>query len=697
MNKAIIAIVCLSLLPLSAHAQSKYAREKQREGRVTNEAVTPVPVSESPKPQRMQVDYLRVLSNHRDPLVEDHLWYFEGMQELSHGRAAKAEKHFCDIIAIHPGSVWAPKARLRLAEALLETKRYGESDLLAREYLRMSKNSYDSFDGKIVLARALIGKSDPKAVNHVKHMVMSASEEARLAQVKKLFPAIKSAFGVNLDRWIASPSVQYKIAETFYESSQWDEVGNRVKAQVLARNPAGTLRNQAQFLYAKARARMHHYREAVNIFESLRGTSHLPGLSYWLARTYAKLNEYDKAIAIRRSLVKRYGKSRSAARFLAKIAVLIMDRGNYKQSRFEWQNVIAMRPRGKNLMEAKWHLAWCNYRLGNNKAAIETFEWMLKNRAKRYGYRDRVRYWKARALIESGKQAEGRAVLGALTSRNSYYGELARRRLAGDVRTAATFARPRGQRIAGSASRPRVPSPRELASTSVHLARALVLADMGLHSLAAREVRAATVNSMPVDPLVIMEIARKSHAYDVTRRKAIRTYYASLKYQPHKGSSRAVWEYAYPNAYPSTVSDATSGSAVNDSIVWSVMKAESNYRPYVVSPAGAIGLMQLMPSTARLVAGREVDSESLFKPQINIDLGAGYIKRTIWPLFPGDYVSVIASYNAGEQAAGRWLKNKRKLHDEDIEMYVEEIPYAETCKYVKRVLENYWVIKRLYN
>ena len=148
-----------------------------------------------------------------------------------------------------------------------------------------------------------------------------------------------------------------------------------------------------------------------------------------------------------------------------------------------------------------------------------------------------------------------------------------------------------------------------------------------------------------------------------------------------------MWEYAYPNAYPSVVSDATSSSAVDEGLVWSVMKAESNYRPYVVSPAGAIGLMQLMPSTARYVAGREVDSRTLFEPPTNIELGAGYIMKTIWPMFPGDYVSVIASYNAGERAAERWLNNKHKLHDEDIEMYVEEIPYKETCKYVKRVLE----------
>lgn len=696
MKKIIIAILCLSLFPVSAFA-SKYTREKRREGRLSKEVALVEPSKEAaPKPKRMGIDYLRVLSSQRDPLVEDHLWYFEGIKELGRGRVAKAEKYFQDIIAIHPDSVWVPKAHLRLAENMNEAKRYGEAEVLVRKYLKMAENHYDFFEGRMVLSRALIGKGDSKAVDLVKRMIMSASEEARLAQIKKLFPDIKRTFGVNLDRWIAASSVQYKISETFYEMSQWDEAGKRVKSRVLSRHPHGDLKNRALYLYAKALARTDHYREAVDIFESLKGAGNLPGLSYWLARTYAKLNEYDKAIAIRRSMVKRYGKSRSAADYLAKIALLEMDRGKYKKSRAEWRDVIEMRPRGGNLMEAKWYLAWCEYRLKNYDAAVQIFDWMLNHRAKRYGYRDRVRYWKARAMIESGKKAEGRAALRDLSSHNSYYGELARRRLAGDKRTAKNFAAAGGRSVAGRGGRPRVPAPRELASSSVHLARALALADMGLESLAGMEARAAAENKGAVGPMVLMEVARRSQAYDVTRRTAIRTYYASLKYQPHRGSSRAVWEYAYPNAYPAVVGDATSDSAVDSDLVWSIMKAESNYRPYVVSPAGAIGLMQLMPSTARYVAGRAIDSRTLFEPPTNIELGAGYIKKTIWPMFPGDYVSVIASYNAGERAAQRWLNNKRALHDMDVEMYVEEIPYKETCKYVKRVLENYWVMKRLY-
>ena len=122
---------------------------------------------------------------------------------------------------------------------------------------------------KPAVKQMTVGKKDAKAIDHVKRMVKSASEEARLAQIKMLFPEVKRVFGANLDRWIASASVQYKISETFYDSSQWDEARKRLKSHVLSRNPGGALGTSAKFLYGKGLARTDRYQEAVDIFESL--------------------------------------------------------------------------------------------------------------------------------------------------------------------------------------------------------------------------------------------------------------------------------------------------------------------------------------------------------------------------------------------------------------------------------------------
>ncbi len=692
----VAAVLGASFVIVDAQARNKYARKRKTPSQERSAEVR----KEQPEaPLRLQsIDYERVLEAHRDPLIEDHYWYFKGEKLLHRGKPKKAERYFRDIIAFHPESVWARDAKLKLAEALIEGGTPADAVGLVDGILRKPLHRYEAFEARLLKARAVLGSgSCEAAVQQFKFVAQSAAEEAELAEVTNYFGDVRTKCGANLASWIKSPSVQYRICESFFEASQWDEAAQRVRSHVLGKSPSHDLRQRAEFLLGKALARTHHYDEAVMLFEKLRkGGGHFPGLSYWLARTYAKEDRYDKAIAIRRSLAKSYGRSRSAASYLSKVAFLLLDQGKYEESRDEWENVISMGLRGENLMYARWYLAWCNYRLKKYDAAISGFDWILAHNAKRYRFRDRARYWKARALIESGRSAEGRSLLAQISGRSNYYGEMARRRLNGDKRTEKNFARSSRRGYAGSASHPHVPSPASLRGQSIHLARAVMLDEIGLDDLAAREVRAAEKTS-GVDSMVLLEIARRSGAHDVGRRIAIKRHYSVLQSFPHGGTNRFIWEQAYPQAYRSIVADRTNGSPVDEDLVWSIMKAESNFRPEVVSPAGAVGLMQLMPSTARSMnrGGGSSDSRMLFKPQVNIDYGTRYLKERLWPLFPGDYVSIIASYNAGEEAVSRWLRNKPLR--EDIELFVEEIPYKETQLYVRRVLSNYWAMQRLYD
>lgn len=688
----VAVLLCIVFIAEQALATNKYTRyrrsRKPAAASVKESKETPV------SPRRQSVDYERILSQNEDPLIEDHLWYYRGVKYLNGGKPSEAEGLFRRILTIHPESVWANGARLKLAEALIDLGRYDEADRIISEYLKGKPNRFDAFDAKLIRGRALLESGSSSAVSHFKFLAQSAAEEAELEEVQAYFGKLNRRFGVNMHSWFRRPDVQYRVAESFFDASQWDEAANRVRRHVLPAHPSPELRRQAEFLLARALSRTHNYREAVDILEKLRRSGgNYPGLSYWLARTYTKMDEYEKAIAIRREMVKRYGRSRSAADYLSKIAFLHLDQGKYKKSKKEWAEVIAMRPRGRNLMFAKWYYAWCNYRLGNYAEAIKTFDWMLAHGAKRYKFRDRVKYWKARALTESGKVGEGRSLLRQIAVRRGYYGVLARRRLNGDKRTFKTFARGRSGGHSSHVSKPRLPSPSAVRGQSVHLARAILLDDLGLRELAAKEVRAAE-NDAGADSMILLELARRNNAHDVGRRVAVRRFYPVLNGSPSSGHARYIWEQAYPEAYEPIVRSKVSGSPVDENLVWAIMKAESNFRPEVVSAVGAIGLMQLMPSTARRLS-RNTDSRRLFEPETNIEFGTRYIKENLWPLFPDDYVSVIASYNAGEEAVARWLKNKPLR--EDIELFIEEIPYKETNLYVRRVLSNYWAMQRLYD
>ena len=357
-----------------------------------------------------------------------------------------------------------------------------------------------------------------------------------------------------------------------------------------------------------------------------------------------------------------------------------------------------MGARGENLMEAKWYIAWCHYRLGELDRALETFDWMLANGARRQKIGDQVEYWKARALIESGRKGEGASLLRTLAHKSNYYGEISKRRLNGDSRTYKDFALVRSGVIGKKTSGRHLPAVESLKQSNINLAKAVALIEIGLNKFAAMEVRAAEKKGASVDAFTMMDIARASNAHDVGYRIALQKFGSVLSGSPGGGESLYIWEQAYPEAYRSVTEKFVNGSHIDEKLVWAIMKAESNFRPEVGSPAGAIGLMQMMPTTARKVLGNnphsDFDSWMLTDPETNIELSVRYLKDFLWSQFPADHVSIIASYNAGEEAVARWLKNKPIR--EDIEIFVEEIPYSETCLYVKRVLFNYWTMQRLY-
>jgi soluble lytic murein transglycosylase len=115
-------------------------------------------------------------------------------------------------------------------------------------------------------------------------------------------------------------------------------------------------------------------------------------------------------------------------------------------------------------------------------------------------------------------------------------------------------------------------------------------------------------------------------------------------------------------------------------------KQESRFTPNVRSVAGAVGLMQLLPSTASEVAGRPVSAEELEDPALNAELGAGYLAALL-RRWNGNPFLLAASYNAGPGAAAGWIDPRLEAFPE---LWAEAIPYPETRLYVKKVLGNAW-------
>ncbi len=143
------------------------------------------------------------------------------------------------------------------------------------------------------------------------------------------------------------------------------------------------------------------------------------------------------------------------------------------------------------------------------------------------------------------------------------------------------------------------------------------------------------------------------------------------------------WDAAYPMPWRRAV-DAHRGE-LSRALVYATMRQESGFRPQVMSPAGAVGLMQVMPELAAKLAGKPVARYELRNPETNIALGLKEM-TALAEQFDHVYPLSIAAYNAGKSRVRRWLRESRRM---ELDRFVERIPFNETRNYVRRVTTHY--------
>ncbi|MDX1920158.1 MAG: transglycosylase SLT domain-containing protein [Candidatus Caenarcaniphilales bacterium] len=167
------------------------------------------------------------------------------------------------------------------------------------------------------------------------------------------------------------------------------------------------------------------------------------------------------------------------------------------------------------------------------------------------------------------------------------------------------------------------------------------------------------------------------------------------KLQPNFERAHEYWLLSYPFVYIENVESSATRHNVDPLLVQGLMRQESRFQPSVVSTSNAIGLCQLLPSTAAEVAkglGQpKPDFKALCSPNYNIELGTKYLSGLI-QRFNNQPQLAVAAYNGGPGSVSKWL-NQNLASDPDL--FVELIPFSETQKYVINVFENYWVYHNL--
>jgi tetratricopeptide (TPR) repeat protein len=339
---------------------------------------------------------------------------------------------------------------------------------------------------------------------------------------------------------------------------------------------------------------------------------------------------------------------------------------------------------GENL----WTLGWIHTLAGNDQKALETFDRYI-DRYPDADYTTNALFWSGKVYDRRGNPAARDAAYDRLIASfpYSYYAYRAR-----ELRGISPAASP----LAGGAVFPRIPADHEEPDTRLAVVHQLRSLDLQHH--AAAELR-RIAGVAPSDPVLAFRLAEVYVSSGQPLQAIIILQKNFRNIIRHGGSDvpSRFWEILYPRLYWSEIEEAAGKSTLDPYLISSIIRQESGFEPTVVSSAGAVGLMQIMPAEAPRIAARagldvSAAREELFNPRLNVILGAAEFVQKLEAVY-GNQILAIASYNAGERAVGRWIA---RTPLDDVDVFIDSIPFSETRLYVKNVMRNHHEYRRIY-
>ncbi|MES9994246.1 MAG: transglycosylase SLT domain-containing protein [Candidatus Thiodiazotropha sp.] len=299
------------------------------------------------------------------------------------------------------------------------------------------------------------------------------------------------------------------------------------------------------------------------------------------------------------------------------------------------------------------------------QAALQENDWqwvlqIVERLSPEEALQEQWRYWQSRALIELDREKEGKELLLSLAEERSYYGFLAAQRLGGKPKLSHTALRADQKLVAALAKR-----------TGLMRARELIRLDRPL--LARQEWNLALQGALPDELKAAARLAEKWQWPS----QSILTLARLRQWND--------LELRFPLAHREAIADQAKDHGIDSAWIYAILRQESAFISDAKSSAGARGLMQLMPKTAKQMAKELKQSlakpEDLYQPELNIKLGAGYLNM-IYRQLQESPVLATAAYNAGPHRVISWLPEKPQASD----VWIETVPFRETREYLKRVL-----------
>jgi soluble lytic murein transglycosylase len=486
--------------------------------------------------------------------------------------------------------------------------------------------------------------------------------------------------------------LQEQRAQAFYDAHKWKEARTEFeKLLTMLKDPANPVRQRAQLRVAEARVQLKGS-------PSLIASVQTPDLEvdaeklYALSQAYRSAKKETEMFNALNTLAKNYPESRWNEEGL-------MAAGNYHWVELErtkateaYQKVLDSFPNGKYAFNCEWRIAWVSYlnrqpdaddRLSNflskypvSSNSVDALYWLGRN-AERNGSNDRARSFYSKALERFPE---------------TYFGNAAAARLAklgpGEQASIDLL-----EKIPPPPSLRSFDEPIPVAATD-RWARAQALRAIAFDASAEQELKNGYFATS--SPRFLLEAAQA--AFDQGHYGTGMAYARIIvpSFDSRKISEVPVeaWKALYPLPYEAALRREAAKNDFDPMFAAGLIRQESTFQADAVSHANAIGLMQVLPKTGKLLAKQlkvRYAKDKLFDPDYNIELGMAYISGLVRDM--GGFEYAAAAYNAGEDRIAAW---KAERNYEEVPELVESIPFTETREYVQVVLRNTEVYRTIY-
>ena len=583
-----------------------------------------------------------------------------------------------------------------------------------------SRASQGDVDGAL---QELVELRDSLSSNVERHQVRLA--EARIMEDdRRLDDAAQAYLGVyRMTRWWrSSDRVVAQIAEAerrmdreiipfgdrvdrmteLIERGRYRQAHEVSRENVRIRNVSGNeVRGWTRFRQALENERDRNRTLAVRQFEEadslIKDPEVRPRLYYGWARALRRTGGDSEAIELYQRLCEEYPKNHLCAQALFEAGRLLQYRNNHDEARKHFAQLVGLYPFSPYVPDALWLFALSAYHAEDYAAAIPPLKMLVEYHGHLQDESEltvglKARYWVGMNYLRLGEEVEAQKWLqetidsGALT----WYGRLAAIRL----------------EDAGLSARVRLPTARltredieDFATLrlpqSHRLSLAAELARIGIFSEALSEVR----SQLGVHPAPEGGVQLRA-ALHLAMDEPNWAHWIMKSVIDERGPTHRTlrdWGFAFPMNYIDLAHQWGDQYGVSPFLVQAIIRQESGFRPTVRSHAGAMGLMQLMPATARYTSRQFLEQRTLTENQIldvvtNVRLGTMYIRIHI--AHAADQPALaLAGYNAGPGALRSWFE---RYGDREIDAFVESITYAETRGYVRKVMTSFITYQGLY-